>query len=695
MQKFCKYLSFGTLAVLIVLMMAATVLEKTRGSDLAFSLVYHSPVFMVLWAVVAVSGLIYLILRGIPRRLPVFGLHAAFVLILAGALITHLWGESGYLHLRQGASASAFELEDGTQKSLPFSVSLEQFQIVRYAGSAAPADYSTVVSVGGKERTISMNHILRYRGYRFCQADYDEDLQGSILAVNHDPWGIGVTYTGYLLLLLSMILFFFVKDTQFRQLVKKLSAAAAVVLGLFAGGGQEASARKMPGDTPKVLPAEVADAFGDLYVYYNDRVCPLSTLSRDYCLKAYGKASWNDFNANQVLTGWLFYYDWWRVVPFKVKAKDKGTPKEAEKDFIQRAVASGDALKLFPLREEDGTLSWYNSNEMLPAAVLDDEALWTFVRKVMDVVEESVRAEDWPEVIRLAGKIKAYQEKTAGEVLPPAQKVKAERLWCRLSRPMVPFMASLTLGLILFLLSGVWLARGKQAPKTLQNVLAGLSLLLWLYLTVTIGLRWYVAGHGPFAGSYNVMMLMAWLAASAMLVLYRKFPLIQPLGFILAGFTMLQAAMASANPQITRLMPVLQSPLLSIHVLSMMISYTLLGLVALSGVMGLLIPGMQAKEKLKDMSLLVLYPAVFLLTFGTFLGAVWANISWGSYWAWDPKETWALVTLLVYAFALHGGSLKCMRNAKFFHAYAIIAFICVLITFFGVNLLLGGMHAYA
>lgn len=160
-----------------------------------------------------------------------------------------------------------------------------------------------------------------------------------------------------------------------------------------------------------------------------------------------------------------------------------------------------------------------------------------------------------------------------------------------------------------------------------------------------------------------------------------------------AGFTMLMASLSSANPQITHLMPVLQSPLLSIHVLSMMMSYTLFGLAALNGVMGLFIPA--GRQTLRDVSLVVLYPGVFLLIFGTFLGAVWANISWGSYWAWDPKETWALITILVYSFALHGGSLKVFRNPTFFHIYAILAFLSVLITYFGVNLILGGMHAYA
>ena len=127
----------------------------------------------------------------------------------------------------------------------------------------------------------------------------------------------------------------------------------------------------------------------------------------------------------------------------------------------------------------------------------------------------------------------------------------------------------------------------------------------------------------------------------------------------------------------------------------MMMSYTLFGLVAFNGIMGVAVPSSDAREKLRDVSLVVLYPAVFLLTFGTFLGAVWANISWGSYWAWDPKETWALITLLVYSFTLHDGSIRPFRNPKFFHAYCIAAFLAVMITYFGVGLFFGGMHAYS
>ena len=697
-----KVLSFGSLAAVIVMMMAATVLEKLQGTSAALRLVYHSPVFIALWAVGAVTGLVWLLSRGVAKRRATLLLHLALVLILAGALVTHLTGVQGRVHLRVGESAETFVDANGREHPLPFWwLQLDDFKVEYYDGSAQAADYVSKLTFGdGKlvdSRTVSMNRIFRWFGYRFYQSGYDEDLRGVWLSVNHDPAGIGVTYAGYLLLLLSMIGFFFEKDSGFRQVLRRIrSAAPLLLLLLLPQRGLAAGA-----ELPPALPAEVAEQFGELYVYYNDRVAPMQTLARDYCLKAYGKAHYGPYSAEQVVSGWLFYYDWWKDEPFKLKAREAGTEKEFEKEAVRMSAASGRAFKIFPIAFADSLVAanpglqpvvWFHCDEPLPEGLEYDR--WVFIRRSLDLLHDEVRAENWPEVSRLLAKIRQYQEKEAGAVLPPTRKIRAERFYNRISRPMVPFMASITLGILVFVLSGILMARGRQTPRWLQRVLAGVALLLFCYLTVVLGLRWYVSGHAPFAGSYSVMLLMAWLSALAMLLLWRRFALVQPLGLILAGFTMLLASLASANPQITHLMPVLQSPLLSIHVLAMMVSYTLFGLVALNGMMGLFLPAAPS-ERLRDVSLLILYPAVFLLTFGTFLGAVWANISWGSYWSWDPKETWALVTVLIYAAALHGGSLAAFRRPRFFHVFCILAFLAVLVTYFGVNLFLGGMHSYS
>lgn len=260
---------------------------------------------------------------------------------------------------------------------------------------------------------------------------------------------------------------------------------------------------------------------------------------------------------------------------------------------------------------------------------------------------------------------------------------------------MVPFMVSITLGIILFIVSGVLMARGRGFSRPVKVAMQIITGILFCYLTLVLGLHWYISGHMPLVGTYSVMMLMAWLTTIAMTAMRKSLPIIEPVGFILAGFTMLVASLSFADPQAQNLAPVLNSPLLGVHVLCMMVSYTLFGLTALIGIMGLIQKSEQSQSMLRDISLTILYPAVFILTTGTFIGAVWANISWGSYWSWDPKETWALITMLVYSAMLHSSTFSRFNRPRFFHAYAILAILTVLITYFGVNLLLGGMHSYA
>ena len=167
---------------------------------------------------------------------------------------------------------------------------------------------------------------------------------------------------------------------------------------------------------------------------------------------------------------------------------------------------------------------------------------------------------------------------------------------------------------------------------------------------------------------------------------------------LLASFAMLVAMIGSGSPRITPLMPVLQSPLLSVHVMVIMFSYALFALMMLIGVQGLVMHwkgDAVREESFAALSHTLLYPAVFLLTVGIFVGAVWANVSWGCYWSWDPKEVWALITMFVYMAPLHSASLKSFRKPTFFHVYCIVAFLSVLMTYFGVNFFLGGMHSYA
>lgn len=400
-SKTLKILSYGSAVLVITLMVAATIVEKFHGTDTALAVIYHSPVFFALWAVLGFSAMALLLQRGGGRRPATLGIHLAFLLILAGALVTHLTGRNGSIHLREGEATAAVELEDGSSLTLPFSLTLKEFRIEYDPGTRNVADYVSDLDCDGSAETISMNHIFKRDGYRFYQADFDEDLHGSILAVSHDPWGVGITYTGYVLLLLGMIGYFFEPESHYRQTLRSL--------------------------------------------------------------------------------------------------------------------------------------------------------------------------------------------------------------------------------------------RGERKPGRKRHI-----------GTIVLG-------------SALAALLIAWFLGA-----FPKGPL----------------------------MPVLRSPMLFIHVVPMMVCYSVFSLLALLGIVGLFLRP-KASERLRAVGYTVLYPAVFLLAFGTFFGAVWANISWGNYWAWDPKETWALNTLLIYSFALHGERFRAPGHPRRFHLFCILAFVAVLITYFGVNLFLGGVHSYA
>ena len=194
------------------------------------------------------------------------------------------------------------------------------------------------------------------------------------------------------------------------------------------------------------------------------------------------------------------------------------------------------------------------------------------------------------------------------------------------------------------------------------------------------------------------MLFMAWVSMAGTVVVSHRQPVMKALGPVVASFCMLVAMMAGGTPQVTPLMPVLQSPLLAIHVTLVMMAYALLAFLTLLSLCCLLMRRREDEvSRLTALSRLLLYPAVSLLAIGIFVGAVWANVSWGAYWSWDPKETWALITLLIYALPLHREVLgaSALAHPRGYNLYILAAFLAVLMTYFGVNYFLSGMHSYA
>ena len=290
-MKLIKHIAFGSAGLLILLMITATVIEKVRGTGTAWSAIYGSPLFTALWGIMTVCAFAYLIHRKLQRDFFTFLLHTAFLVILTGAFTTRLCGKQGSIHLRMNDTpASAFTTSGQDEEPFPFQVQLNDFRIDYYKGSFAPMDFTSRIRITDNgtqtEGEVSMNRIFTYRHYRFYQSAYDKDGRGTTLAVSYDPWGIGITYIGYALLLLAILGFFFQKDSMFRRLLHHPALhrqAVALCLALLAPLAGMAS------EQPKHLSREAASAVGNLYIYYHDRICPLQTLAKDFTVKLYGK----------------------------------------------------------------------------------------------------------------------------------------------------------------------------------------------------------------------------------------------------------------------------------------------------------------------------------------------------------------------------------------------------------------------
>lgn len=748
-MKLLKRTAFSLLGILLLILTIATILEKIYGTDFVNEYIYSSVPFVILWGVTAITSLLYIIKSKLHRQPVIFLLHLSLLFILAGAFTTWIYGEQGTMRVRQGEQQTSFTDSKGISHQLPFSITLNQFEIIYYKGTLVPMDFISHISVADKDchrqiqGKVSMNHIFSYQHYRFYQSGYSEDNEGSVFSVSHDPYGIGITYAGYTLLLLSTVFFFFSPQSRFRQLLKSplLHRSLTVILLLFAFS-LNSNFLKANSPSPKVLPREVAEHFGDLYILYNNRICPLQTFARDFTIKLYGSSSYKGLTPEEVLTGWLFYYDSWKNEPIiRIKSNearklleiegnyarlkdyistineyklekmmnhirsgeqvtDKRGIEEADEKFnIINLVCTGAMMKIFPCRNIAGkTLEWYSQSDQLPQDMDNDK--WVFIRKSMSYVNEMIVMKKYNDACLLLEKIKKYQQKECDGLLPADNKFKAEKIYNQFDYSKSVAMACICIGLICFIYYCHCMASQK---RTSRKAIIILNILLWIvftYLSAAICLRGYVSNHLPLSNGFETMQFMAWCTLLLTFLLQRKFAMLLPFGFLLCGLTLMVSMLGESNPQITQLMPVLQSPLLSIHVVVIMIAYSLLAFIMLNGVTAVILHQSQKEckeqiERLQIISQIILYPAIFLLAIGIFIGAVWANVSWGRYWGWDPKEVWALITMLVYALALHPRSLPWFHRTMFFHVFCITAFITVLITYFGVNFLLGGMHSYA
>lgn len=657
-------------------------------------------------------------LKKLVNRPAALVMHIALLLIVSGAIVTSLSARKGVLHVRIGDAATSYSENKKGGLPLPFALRLDDFAVEYYPGTDTPSDYRSSVSVliDGecvKSAQVSMNRILSYDGYRFYQTTYDSDELGSTFTVAHDPVGIGLVYAGYAVFLLAFLIFFFT-DKKLRALVHKVTTTVAAIILFFAGTSEISAAENK---APKTLPKETAGQFGELYVFYHGRVCPLQTVAKDFRVKLYGNSDVYGLTDEQVLTGWMFYGTSWRTVPQKHR---RGANDEQDRRQTVNSLFSGEFLKLYPIADSLGRVSWYAQNDRLPDDIPDDE--WLFIRKSMNYIGELVIAGDDEGVSSALGKLKKFQEKQADGSLPSAFRLGAERLYNSFP-PLFPVAGIYLLaGFVLLGWFVTCLARRREAGIRIRLAAVVLEAVLFTFLTIMLALVWIVGGHVPLSNGAETMMAIAWTVLLAGLVFGGRFSLMQPFALIISALALLVAAMGQANPAVTLLVPVLQSPLLSVHVSLMMLSYAVFAVIMVNSAAGLCVgaierrhissaqtvvqapasapmvmrpPTSSVSARLADISMLLLYFGVFFLAAGIISGSFWANVSWGCYWNWDPKETWALITLLIYAVAVHRSDISFLRKPAVFHIFLLLAFVSVLFTYFGVNFLLGGMHSYA
>lgn len=469
MQNPLKKTLFALYVLVIVCMAAATVVEKYSGTDFVRSNVYGAWWFSLLWAVLTAAGIIYF-LRHRCKSWSGIALHLSFVVILAGAFVTHVSSERGTVHLRQGSYISTCVMYDRHNQpydaQMPFQMRLDRFDVQYHEGTDAAEDYVSQFTIidHGKQYSgkVSMNRIYRYGAMRFYQSSYDNDMLGASVSFNSDPIGIPLTYTGYALLFFSLVYMLFDPHGAYRKLLRlsHLKKGLIMMALLFALGSSSAEAH--------VLPKESADRFGRLMVLHNSRICPLQTLAIDFTKNLYGKASYNGYTPEQVLTGWMFYADDWMQEPMLrlkgAEMRDRLQLPEyvpvsqffnsamggytlgpyvqeyygGNHDAFHSQVAaidnkiqlimelrSGSLLKLFPYTHK-GKTTWFAPTDDLPNAM--DREHQQFVRSICLLLGDCALASDYTQMDAVVGKMLKYQQKNGGASMPSDRRVAAERI---------------------------------------------------------------------------------------------------------------------------------------------------------------------------------------------------------------------------------------------------------------------------
>ncbi len=704
-----------------------------------------------------------------------------------------------------------FHIRYGSKEyKLPFSLKLTDFIASKYPGTESnpTPSYSAFKSKvelidNGKTvpHEIYMNHVLDYGGYRFFQASFNPDEKGTILSVNHDWWGTMITYTGYTLLYLGMMLILFIKGSRFKELEnaldkvrkrkKKMLSILLVLLSMTAFS-QERDSVQIKNESnalaqtqkidsvnieeeshehtgPLVLPKSIVDSiilanavspehaakFGRLVIQdEGGRMKPANTYSSQLLRKLSKSDSYEGLNSDQVLVSMLQRPALWYNVPLiKVERKndslheilgiDKGrqhvalaeffdsrgnyklseylegayrakVPNQFQKDFknadqkvnLLYRTLQGKLFKIFPIPNDENH-KWVSYPELADASFSGTDSIYTaqILPLYMGALRQASTTGGYKQADQLVESLKSFQEKYGSEVIPSEYKIQTEILYNKYDVFNNLFLMYLLAGIVMLVFVIIQIFKKNKFINTM--ILVGKTAIIVFFILHTVGLiaRWYISGHAPWTNAYESMIYVAWATMFFGVALGIKSEFTMASTAFVAAIILMVAHWNWLDPAIGNLEPVLNSYWLMIHVAVIVASYGPFTLGMILGLLALILMIATTKNNHKKMAFnikeitivteMALTVGLVMLTIGNFLGGQWANESWGRYWGWDPKETWAFISIMVYSFVIHMRLVPGMKGRFAFNWAAVFAYSSIMMTYFGVNFYLTGLHSYA
>ncbi len=648
---------------------------------------------------------------------------------------------------------------------LPFTLQLKKFILEHYPGSESPSWFESRIVLRDdkknirQEHRIFMNNVLKYGGFRLFQSSYDTDEQGTILSANYDYWGTTVTYLGYLMLAIGIVLSLFNKNSRFRKLSGELSqlrklrtVTPVLAFFMFFQISVKASNDAIPDSL--IINRSHAEKFGTLLIQdMGGRTKPVNTLSSELLRKVSRKTSLMGQNSDQVMLGMIIYPEFWQHIPMiKVSHPkiqeilkisngyasfldviDTASPHSyLLKNYVDEAyrkkpasrsqfdteiirlderislcymIYAGQLLRILP-DPVPAKKTWYTPTNAANTFKGNDSI---FISKIIPMYTMAIRnaskTGDWTLPDKVLTILQEFQNKFGKELIPSDFKIKTEIFY---NKAMIFDRLMSIYGLAGFILLLFQFLSVFFPKLNLKPVIRITTLVIVLcFVTHLAGLitRWYISGHAPWSNAYESLIFIAFATVLAGIIFSRKSSITISATALLAWLILFVAHLNWLDPEITNLVPVLKSYWLLIHVAIITGSYGFMALGALLAAINLVIMIAQSKNNqrttgsiISELTIIIemtLIIGLFMLTIGTFLGGVWANESWGRYWGWDPKETWALASVLVYAFIVHMRMVPGLKGNYAFNLMALLGFSSIIMTYFGVNYYLSGLHSYA